>query len=70
MSVIVDAGAIPALVKHLKEPEFVPDSEVHGGIRHFEYEVEKGSAVALGFLAIKVMIFILHFCLHWNFPFR
>lgn len=55
MSVIIDAGAIPALIKHLHEPEFVPDSEVHGGTRHFEYEVEKGSAIALGLLAVKVI---------------
>lgn len=49
MSMIVEAGAVPALVKHLKEPPAIA-----GGERPYEHEVEKGSAFALGLLAVKV----------------
>lgn len=49
VSLIVEAGAVPALVKHLKEPP--PTAGVE---RPFEHEVEKGSAFALGLLAVKV----------------
>ncbi|KAL5995955.1 hypothetical protein ACLOJK_026028 [Asimina triloba] len=48
VNVIVDGGAVPALVKHLQAPP-LPS----GGQRPFEHEVEKGSAFALGLLAVK-----------------
>lgn len=54
MNVIVDGGAVPALVKHLEGP---PSSE--GEIKPFEHEVEKGSAFALGLLAVKVSYLLL-----------
>ncbi|XP_010255973.1 PREDICTED: ARM REPEAT PROTEIN INTERACTING WITH ABF2-like isoform X2 [Nelumbo nucifera] len=51
VNVIVDGGAVPALVKHLQSP---PHSiEGDAGPKPFEHEVEKGSAFALGFLAVK-----------------
>ena len=49
--VIIEGGAVPALVKHLQEPPF---GENDDGAKPFEHEVEKGSATALGLLAIKV----------------
>ena len=49
VNVIVEAGAVPALVKHLMEPPAIA-----GGERPFQHEVEKGSAFALGLLAVKV----------------
>lgn len=51
VTIIVDGGAVPALVKHLQAP---PGSEVDTGLKPFEHEVEKGSAFALGLLAVKV----------------
>lgn len=51
VNVIVEGGAIPALVKHLQAP---PSSENDLGLKPFEHEVEKGSAFALGLLAVKV----------------
>ena len=52
MNVIVEGGAVPALVKHLQAP---PRSEVdRSSTKHCEHEVEKGSAFALGLLAVKV----------------
>ncbi|KAJ4833769.1 hypothetical protein Tsubulata_012646 [Turnera subulata] len=50
VNVIVEGGAVPALVKHLQAP---PLSEGAGNSRPFEHEVEKGSAFALGLLAVK-----------------
>lgn len=47
---IVDGGAVPALVKHLCAP---PWSEGDVDSKPFEHEVEKGSAFALGLLAVK-----------------
>ncbi|KAK1426674.1 hypothetical protein QVD17_15351 [Tagetes erecta] len=49
VNLIVESGAVPALVRHLQAPEWkevaVP--------RPYEHEVEKGSAFTLGLLAIK-----------------
>ncbi|XP_054822050.1 ARM REPEAT PROTEIN INTERACTING WITH ABF2-like [Prosopis cineraria] len=50
VNVIVEGGAIPALVNHLQAP---PSSENDSGQKPFEHEVEKGSAFALGLLAVK-----------------
>ncbi|KAI4345603.1 hypothetical protein L6164_012709 [Bauhinia variegata] len=50
VNVIVEGGAIPALVKHLQAP---PLSENDRSPKPFEHEVEKGSAFALGLLAVK-----------------
>ncbi|XAR57218.1 hypothetical protein NMG60_11025279 [Bertholletia excelsa] len=50
VNVIVDGGAVPALVKHLQAP---PLGEVENSPKPFEHEVEKGSAFALGLLAVK-----------------
>ncbi|KAF5941738.1 hypothetical protein HYC85_019380 [Camellia sinensis] len=50
VNVIVDGGAVPALVKHLQAP---PLSEGDLSPKPFEHEVEKGSAFALGLLAVK-----------------
>ncbi|XP_072975795.1 ARM REPEAT PROTEIN INTERACTING WITH ABF2 isoform X2 [Typha angustifolia] len=48
VNVIVEGGSVPALVRHLEEPPSVGEGE-----RPFEHEVEKGSAFALGLLAVK-----------------
>ncbi len=53
MNVIVEGGAVPALVKHLQAPQ---SSEADRNPKPFEHEVEKGSAFALGLLAVKVVI--------------
>ncbi|KAL2948565.1 hypothetical protein AAZX31_20G131300 [Glycine max] len=50
VNVIVEGGAIPALVKHLQAP---PLSDLVQHPLPFEHEVEKGSAFALGLLAVK-----------------
>ncbi|KAJ7954914.1 ARM repeat protein interacting with ABF2 [Quillaja saponaria] len=50
VNVIVEGGAIPALVKHLQSP---PSCENARSQKPFEHEVEKGSAFALGLLAVK-----------------
>ncbi|XP_020233914.1 ARM REPEAT PROTEIN INTERACTING WITH ABF2 [Cajanus cajan] len=50
VNVIVEGGAIPALVKHLQAP---PLSDRVQKPLPFEHEVEKGSAFALGLLAVK-----------------
>ncbi|XP_038701545.1 ARM REPEAT PROTEIN INTERACTING WITH ABF2-like isoform X1 [Tripterygium wilfordii] len=47
---IVEGGAVPALVKHLQSP---PPGKDDRGLKPFEHEVEKGSAFALGLLAVK-----------------
>ncbi|CAK8539144.1 unnamed protein product [Lathyrus sativus] len=49
VNVIVEGGAVPALIKHLQPPP-LPE---HGGPKPFEHEVEKGSAFALGLLAVR-----------------
>ncbi|KAJ1423782.1 SKP1/BTB/POZ domain superfamily [Sesbania bispinosa] len=50
VNVIVEGCAIPALVKHLQAP---PLSDCVQKPLPFEHEVEKGSAFALGLLAVK-----------------
>ncbi|KAL0435740.1 UNVERIFIED_CONTAM: arm repeat protein interacting with a [Sesamum radiatum] len=52
VNVIVDCGAVQSLVRHLQAPP--PMREGDSGPRPYEHEVEKGSAFALGLLAIKV----------------
>lgn len=47
----MEGGAVPALVKHLQAP---PSRESDRTAKPFEHEVEKGSAFALGLLAVKV----------------
>lgn len=53
VNVIVEGGAVPVLVKHLQAP---PSEEGDRGVRPYEHEVEKGSAFALGLLAVKVRL--------------
>ncbi|URE24175.1 BTB/POZ domain [Musa troglodytarum] len=55
VNVIVEGGAVPALVKHLEEPPplLAREGSAAGVDRPFEHEVEKGSAFALGLLAVK-----------------
>ncbi|XP_022722644.1 ARM REPEAT PROTEIN INTERACTING WITH ABF2-like isoform X1 [Durio zibethinus] len=50
VSVIVEGGAVPALVKHLQAP---PCEDGDRSPKPFEHEVEKRSAFALGLLAVK-----------------
>lgn len=52
---IVEGGAVPALVKHLQAPPFAEGDLVP---KPYEHEVEKGSAFALGLLAVKVVYFV------------
>ena len=56
VNVIVEGGAVPALVKHLQAPP-LPESD--RGPKPYEHEVEKGSAFALGLLAVKVALSLL-----------
>ncbi|XVE73134.1 hypothetical protein DITRI_Ditri11bG0093200 [Diplodiscus trichospermus] len=49
VNLIVECGAVPALVKHLK----MPPTSKEGDPKPFEYEVEKASAFALGLLSVK-----------------
>lgn len=51
VNVVVDCGAVPALVKHLQVPSL--GNQGDGGQMPYEHEVEKGSAFTLGLLAIK-----------------
>ncbi|KAI3768565.1 hypothetical protein L2E82_19371 [Cichorium intybus] len=51
VNLIVESGAVPALVRHLQAPQ-LPE-ELVTGPRAYEDEVEKGSAFTLGLLAIK-----------------
>nr|KAJ0186987.1 hypothetical protein LSAT_V11C900457750 [Lactuca sativa] len=51
VNLIVESGAVPALVRHLQAPQS-PEEVVTGTIP-YEHEVEKGSAFTLGLLAIK-----------------
>ncbi|KAK8928215.1 ARM REPEAT PROTEIN INTERACTING WITH ABF2 [Platanthera zijinensis] len=53
VNVIVENGAVPALVRHLQEPTALLLDCDGGGERHYEHDVEKGSAFALGLLAVK-----------------
>jgi hypothetical protein len=50
---IVDCGAVPALLVHLQTP---PPLRGENGPKLYEHEVEKGSAYALGLLAVKVKL--------------
>ncbi|XP_043806996.1 ARM REPEAT PROTEIN INTERACTING WITH ABF2 isoform X6 [Manihot esculenta] len=50
VNVIVEGGAVPALIKHLQAPY---TNEADRNPKPFEHEVEKGSAFALGLLAVK-----------------
>ncbi|XVE66038.1 hypothetical protein DITRI_Ditri08aG0049300 [Diplodiscus trichospermus] len=50
VNLIVEGGAVPALVKHLQAP---PCDDGDRSPKPFEHEVEKGSAFALGLLAVK-----------------
>ncbi|KAK3021588.1 hypothetical protein RJ639_046295 [Escallonia herrerae] len=52
VNVIVEGDAVPALVKHLQAPQQLIEGEE--GSKPYEHEVEKGSAFALGLLAVKV----------------
>lgn len=54
VNVIVEGGAVPALVKHLQAPPLTDSVQKP---LPFEHEVEKGSAFALGLLAVKVILF-------------
>ncbi|KAJ0620977.1 putative chromatin remodeling & transcription regulator BTB-POZ family [Helianthus annuus] len=49
VNLIVESGAVPALVRHLEAPDWKEVVEP----RPYEHEVEKGSAFTLGLLAIK-----------------
>ena len=61
---IVEGGAVPALVKHLQAPLIVDGDR---SLKPFEHEVEKGSAFALGLLAVKVKFNLLLFDLpYWH----
>ena len=53
VNLIVESGAVRALVRHLQVPQWKDDVEEP---RPLEHEVEKGSAFTLGLLAIKVII--------------
>lgn len=50
VNLIVESGAVRALVRHLQAPQWKDDVEEP---RPLEHEVEKGSAFTLGLLAIK-----------------
>ncbi|KAE9612804.1 putative chromatin remodeling & transcription regulator BTB-POZ family [Lupinus albus] len=52
VNAIVDGGAIPALVMHLQAPPLDENDRFQKPLP-FEHEVEKGSAFALGLLAVK-----------------
>lgn len=62
VNVIVDCGAVPVLVRHLQAPVMAIDGS--GASLPFEHEVEKGSALALGLIAVKVIYH--HAC--FSFP--
>jgi hypothetical protein len=51
VNLIVESGAVPALVRHLQASQSKEVAEP----RPYEHEVEKGSAFTLGLLAIKVL---------------
>ncbi|GER24832.1 ARM repeat protein interacting with ABF2 [Striga asiatica] len=52
VDMIVDCGAVPALIRHLQSPR--PSVEKDVGLLAYEHEVEKASALTLGLLAIKL----------------
>jgi len=54
VNVIVEGGAVPSLIKHLQPP--TQNDSIQKPLP-FEHEVEKGSAFALGLLAVKVLHF-------------
>lgn len=62
VNVIVEGGAVPVLVKHLQAPPYDDGDEAQ---KPFEHSVEKGSAYALAYLAIKVLIHTLHSCCYF-----
>lgn len=53
MNGIIDAGAIPVLLRHLQAPEPVKDDDDVS--KSYEHGVEKGCAFVLGLLAVKVI---------------
>ncbi|PWZ09844.1 hypothetical protein Zm00014a_002226 [Zea mays] len=53
VNVIVEGGAVSALVCHLEEPAVAAPTQEEQQLRPFEHEVEKGAAFALGLLAVK-----------------
>ena len=73
VDLLVGSGIVPALVKHLQEPQW-PNEDVIGfdefvtHSRPLEHEVEKGSAFTIGLLAIKVLIllniFVIYLLIH------
>ncbi|ERN12670.1 ARM REPEAT PROTEIN INTERACTING WITH ABF2 [Amborella trichopoda] len=50
VNIIVEGGAVQALVQHLRSPSYTEDNEFP---KPHEHEVEKGAAFALGLLAVK-----------------
>lgn len=52
VNAIDECGAVAPLVRHLQAPEAASVGDCEP--RHYEHEVEKGSAFTLGLLAIKV----------------
>lgn len=67
MNLVVECGAVPALVKHLQAPppERGGDSPIP-----YTHEVEKDSAFALGLIAVKVIqhsVYALWLCLLYHF---
>ncbi|KAJ7977400.1 ARM repeat protein interacting with ABF2 [Quillaja saponaria] len=50
VNLIVESGAVPALVRHLQAPAPVTEGDA---VPSYEHEVERGSAFALGLLAVK-----------------
>lgn len=62
MDVIVEGGAVPLLVRHLQAPPYDDGDESQ---KPFEHGVEKGSAYALAYIAIKVLISTLRLCCYF-----
>ncbi|TQD85947.1 hypothetical protein C1H46_028493 [Malus baccata] len=58
VDIVVDCGAVPALVKHLQAPP--PATDGRKSPIPYEHEVEKYCAYALGFIAIKVLNHLLY----------
>lgn len=53
MNLVVECGAVPALVKHLQAPP--PERGGDNSPIPYTHEVEKDSAFALGLIAVKVI---------------
>ncbi|AQK85757.1 ARM REPEAT PROTEIN INTERACTING WITH ABF2 isoform X4 [Zea mays] len=53
VNMIVEGGAVAALVCHLEEPAVAAQTQEEQQLRPFELEVEKGAAFTLGLLAVK-----------------